>query len=467
MSFTSVVFIFFFLPAFIMGAYALKGTNIKIQNFFLWILSILFYGWCGIEYLVLLFAGILINYMIGWQLERHQKSTEIKKIYFVCGIVLNVGVLGVCKYFHFFMDTIQSVVQVVDPQFSVYQPNIPLPLGISFIIFQLIAYLADVYKGKIVHEKDFMEFSLYVFFFPKVVMGPITRYEDLQSALKARKFSMDAWNLGLKRFCFGFVKKMLLANKMAVLADAVFSIQGGQNFVIAWVGAIAYTLQIYIDFSSYSDMAIGLAGMVGFDIPENFNYPYISTSIQEFWRRWHISLNAWFRDYLYIPLGGNRTGKIKLYRNLGIVFLLTGLWHGANWTFIVWGIFHGIFSMLERTKWGEILGKIPKILRHMYTLLVVIVGWVFFRADSLLEAIQFIASMFTFRLGNLWQITFWEEITAETVIFMLIAIMICIPRKKIRIKKEWIQQCALAVLVLFSIYSLLVNDFSPFIYLKF
>ncbi len=467
MNFTSVVFMFFFFPAFIMFAWLLREKSVKTQNVFLWLASVVFYGWCGLEYLVLLFAEIVCNWLIGNRMSYHQDSEHIKKRYLAFGIVLDLGILGVCKYFHFMVGIIQGAVRIFAPEFTVYQPNIPLPLGVSFIIFQMIAYLMDVYRGKIRQEESFMDFSLYLLFFPKIVMGPITRYEDMSAALKSRSFSDDAWSRGLSRFCWGFAKKMLLANQVAVLADAVFAIQGGQNFIIAWVGAIAYTVQIYIDFSSYSDMAIGISLMAGFRIPENFDYPYISTSIQEFWRRWHITLNTWFRDYLYIPLGGNRVGKVKLYRNLGIVFLLTGLWHGADWSFIVWGLFHGLFSILERTGWGKRLEKLPRVVRHMYTLLVVTVGWVFFRADSLAQGLTYIKAMFTLRLDNLWQIAFWEKFTPELLVFFAAALIACVPKRRVWLKQEWLRQGTLAVMMLFSLYVLLASDFSPFIYLKF
>lgn len=470
MAFTSTIFLFVFFPiCIVLYALAAQTKDIRVQNAIMIVASGIFYAWGGIEYCIYLFIGIIINYYFGLVIGSCRHKPRMQKAVFIISIACNLLFLGICKYFGFFINIIADIIRTLNPQFAISSPNIPLPLGISFIMFQIISYLADIYKGKIQAQRNVAKIILYFMFFPKLLMGPITRYEDMEKQLYERTFDLENIYAGGTRFLRGFIKKILLANQMAIIADAIFEIDGGNNFIIAWVGAIAYTLQIYIDFSSYSDMAIGLARIFGFVLPENFNYPYLAKSIQEFWQRWHITLSSWFKDYVYIPLGGNRVARWKLYRNLGVVFLLTGIWHGANWTFILWGVFHGIFQILERIKLKDVLKKLPNFVSHFYTMVVVIIGWVLFRADSLKQAIVYMKSLFTFRIDNLWQLTFWQNITIEFTLLFIVSVFACVPIPR-RIKQSYntiVRDMVLIVLFIVAIYYMIIMDFNPFIYLRF
>lgn len=467
MTFTSSTFLFAFLPLTILIYIFLHQIRKeRLENIFLLVASCVFYAWSGVQYFILLMVCVGLSYVGGLCLEKFRIKEKSNKYLFIFLIVFNLVILGVFKYFNFFIDIIEKGISCFFEGFIINEPVIPLPLGISFFTFQIISYLADIYFGKINAQKDIVNYSLFITFFPKLIMGPIIRYSDMSGCLRFRTITLERIYDGSIRFVKGFIKKMLLANQMGNLADSIFMIQGGNNFIIAWIGAIAYTLQIYIDFSSYTDMAIGLGNIFGFDLSENFNYPYIARSIQEFWRRWHITLSNWFRDYVYIPLGGNRKGVIKTYRNLGIVFLLTGIWHGASWGFIFWGIFHGIFLIIERIKLRKYLERLPHIIAHIYTLIVVIIGWVFFRSDTFSDAIAYIRSMFTIGVSNIWQIKFWENVNVETVFFFIVSLLVCYPVRS-KYFDSFFAHIILIVMFLFSVYFMLVSSFNPFIYIRF
>ena len=395
MVFSSTIFLFIFLPIILIVNFLLDQ---KMRNYFLLLVSLFFYAW-GEGFLVtLMITSICINYLfgllIGYTNQVNRDSS--KKIALGIGIAINLGLLAYFKYFNFFLDNIQGI--GLFPSLS--NSPIHLPIGISFFTFQSISYLIDIYREEVEVQKNPFNLGLYISLFPQLIAGPIVRYHDVANQIKERTITQDKFVSGILRFIRGLAKKLLLANSMGIIADNAFAVSAGElPALVAWIGIICYSLQIYFDFSGYSDMAIGLGKMLGFDFLENFNYPYISKSIQEFWRRWHISLSSWFRDYLYIPLGGSRVSEWKIYRNLFLVFLTTGFWHGASWNFIVWGLFHGFFLIIERLGFGKILTKLPNFIGHFYALFVAIIGWVFFRANDLTHAMEYLGAMFCLSNG--------------------------------------------------------------------
>lgn len=467
MAFSSVIFIFAFLPLSLL-CYNLLGrnNNITTKNVLLLILSLIFYAWCGIGYLALLMVLLVVNYWFSTHVSGNKK-------WLVMGIAVDLIVLAFFKYLNFCVDSVAAIVSMLTGQEAVFTvARIPLPLGISFIAFQVISFLVDRYHNKIEEQPTFVEFALYITMFPQLIQGPIVRYSQVGTALKERTVQREDLHAGVQRFILGLAKKVFLANTVATVANQAFSsVQLPIGF--AWLGIICYAMEIYFDFSGYSDMAIGLCRMFGFHILENFNFPYLATSIQDFWRRWHISLSSWFRDYVYIPLGGNRNGVAKTYRNLIIVFFLTGLWHGANWTFICWGLFHGAFMLLERVGFGRVLKKLPIVVQRLYSLVVVLIGWVFFRANDVAQAGRYIASMFFPMTNNYADISMMQLLDGEFVILLVISILVAlkIPQQVYgRFADRIPQPVKDAVLVLLFLVSLAFvagSDFSPSIYEKF
>ena len=406
MVFSSATFLFYFLPVVLTGYYLIDwcGTRLgkgrawpRLGNFFLLICSLAFYFW-GESYLIwLLLASVLVNYTAGRLLASEHRLSRGRRIFYLsAALVLNLGFLAYFKYLNFGIDTLVWVLEEFGIAPGRFQgtARVILPLGISFYTFQAMSYTIDVYRGRVVATRSLVDFACYVTLFPQLVAGPIVRYRDLAKALTARQVTADGLTEGVTRFVLGLGKKVLLANTLAVTADRIFALNPADlTFSLAWLGIAAYTLQIYYDFSGYSDMAIGLGRLFGFVIPENFNYPYISGSVRDFWRRWHISLSTWFRDYLYIPLGGSRRGKARTFCNLLLVFFLCGLWHGASWTFVVWGLFHGFFLALERLweqgpPWCRF-----RPLGTVYSLLVVVCGWAIFRSETFGQAREFLWAM--------------------------------------------------------------------------
>lgn len=382
MVFSSPIFLFIFLPL-TLGLYYLLPRAAK--NVFLLLASLVFYAWGEVFFVLVMLASISFNYLFG-RLIGGSASARSKALALTAGITVNLGLLAYFKYANFIVENLgQAGLVSIEGWTPVH-----LPLGISFFTFQAMSYLVDVYRGENRAQHNPVNVALYIALFPQLIAGPIVRYHDIATQIRDRVINLLMVNSGIQRFIYGLAKKVLIANPLGLVADQIFALSGGDlSTGVAWLGLACYTLQIYFDFSGYSDMAIGLGRMLGFRFLENFNYPYISTSIKEFWRRWHISLSSWFRDYLYIPLGGNRKGSLRTYANLLIVFCLCGLWHGASWTFLVWGVFHGAFLALERTRFGTLLEMMPVLMRHGYTLLVVMAGWVFFRTESMGEALQF------------------------------------------------------------------------------
>ena len=389
MVFSSSTFLFVFLPVVLLLYYLLSR---RLKNLFLLFASLLFYSWGEIFYVLIMLASITANYLFGLGLGK-QATGSGKKVVLSVGILFNLGLLAYYKYANFIVENINKLISLTGTDTIDWTP-VHLPLGISFFTFQAMSYLVDVYREESHPQRNIINVALYISLFPQLIAGPIVRYHDIARQITGRTHSLALVNSGIQRFVYGLAKKVLIANPLGLVADQVFAISGGDLTTgVAWLGIVCYTLQIYFDFSGYSDMAIGLGRMLGFRFLENFNYPYIASSVREFWRRWHISLSSWFRDYLYIPLGGNRKGPFRTGTNLLIVFTLCGFWHGASWTFLTWGLFHGGFLVLERTRFGRQIEALPRYLQHVYLLLIVMVGWVFFRTDSMDEALHYLSAL--------------------------------------------------------------------------
>ncbi len=478
MLFTSPIFLFMFLPLTLLLYFIAKD---KYKNAILLLASLIFYSWGGAKYLILVLILIVINYFSGIFIDK-AKDKRRKKLLFIATVLINLGTLGYFKYFDFFIANIIKILGIININIAnnIHLLNIALPIGISFFTFQILSYVIDVYKGKIEVQKNIINFGLYVMLFPQLIAGPIVRYIDVDKQISERTVTVDKFYAGAKRFMIGFSKKILLSNMSGAIADAIFtSAEYNTNMLVAWVGVICYALQIYHDFSGYSDMAIGLGKIFGFDFLENFDYPYISKSIKEFWRRWHISLSTWFRDYVYIPLGGNRNGKFKTYRNLMIVFLITGFWHGASWNFVIWGLFYGVFLILERGKFGEILQKLPTFIQRIYTLVIVLIAWVFFRAAGLKSAIAYLQGMFSFNFQDTYLLLL-KLFDREKIVFIILAMIFATPVLKkllnklkenskvsISIITEIMEYTVLIIIFIISISYMTGSAYNPFIYFRF
>jgi alginate O-acetyltransferase complex protein AlgI len=396
MIFASALFLFLFLPIALAGYFLISPKLLYLRNIFLLIMSLIFYAWGEPVYVFLMIASIGLNYIAGLMLHLHRQKSLVfmqEKQIILIVIIINLGLLFYFKYANFFIDNLNAVLQNVAIPAIAYS-QVPLPIGISFFTFQAMSYVIDVYRKETDVQLNPINCGLYVSFFPQLIAGPIVRYHDVAQQIVSRTVTRTQFSSGIQRFIFGLAKKTMLANPLGEVADKIFAVPVHDvTTSMAWLGIACYTLQVYFDFSGYSDMAIGLGRMFGFEFLENFNYPYIAQSMRDFWRRWHISLSTWFRDYLYIPIGGNRGSSLRTYLNLWIVFLLCGLWHGASWNFVVWGALHGACLVIERIGWYKHLDRLWKPLRHLYTLLIVMIGWVFFRSESLSHAIAYLGSM--------------------------------------------------------------------------
>lgn len=469
MVFASAIFLFAFFPITLAGYYFI---NPKYRNTWLCVMSFVFYAWGGLGAACLILLSTVVNYSLGIWMDKLQNSGP-KKIVLTISVIYNLGILVFFKYFNFIVEIIQGMLEGIGVLIDINAPAIALPIGISFFTFQIMSYIIDLYKEQIKVQKNIINLGLYIMLFPQLIAGPIVRYIDVEKEISNRTVTVLEVKTGLKRFILGLAKKMVLANTMGELADVMFNYSGNVGCVSAWVGIICYTFQIFYDFSAYSDMAIGLGEIFGFHFLENFNYPYTALSMQDFWRRWHMSLTKWFRDYLYIPLGGNRKGRARTLINNVVVFFFTGLWHGASWNYIFWGLYHGVFMLCEK-RWN-CLGKVPNVLRRIYVLLVVMIGWVFFRADNISLAVQYIRELFSFNLYNcrflLLQINNWY-----IAAFMLAIIFSAPISKKIAVNcktrlkggiYEILSDGIYIVLFLISICFISGGRFNPFIYFKF
>ncbi len=456
MVFSSEIFLFIFLPLTI-AFYFLSG---RFKNIVLLAASLLFYAWGEPIYIVLMLVSIAGNYLFGLLMGKLHLSS-VRKAVLVIACMVNLAFLAVYKYAGFVVANLNSL------GFAVGDPGIDLPIGISFYTFQSMSYVVDVYRGKVSTQRNILKLGLYVSMFPQLIAGPIVRYSDVESEINSRHTTPEDFCEGAKRFMIGFSKKILIADIVAKIADTAFSMDG-LSTNMAWLGIIAYSIQIYFDFSGYSDMAIGLGRIFGFHFLENFDYPYISKNIREFWRRWHMSLGGWFRDYVYIPLGGSRCAEPRIYLNLLIVFFLTGLWHGASWNFVVWGLWYAVFLIGERF-WEKrnLKCRIPSILQHIYACLVILIGWVFFRAETCGAAITYIRAMFSFRFDHAPAI----NISSECMTMLIIGIVFSMPvykmlHSRVRFFRGLSDVLAVACFAL-SILYMVGSGFSPFLYFRF
>lgn len=386
MVFSSTIFLCVYLPLVLLGYYICPK---KGRNLFLLIVSLVFYAWGEPKYVFLMIFSILVNYIFGRLMDKNRGRQKRMKLLLVLSVVIDLGLLSVFKYTDFIITNVNAIFGA-----SLDLLNIALPIGISFYTFQAMSYTIDVYRDDVRVQKNLIDFGMYITMFPQLIAGPIVRYADVQDQLAERSVTTADFSEGVMRFVVGLGKKVLLANQMGAVWSEIYALGGDVSALMAWTGAIAYTFQIYFDFSGYSDMAIGLGRMFGFKFPENFRYPYQSVSITDFWRRWHITLSTWFKEYLYIPLGGNRCGLARQALNLLIVWSLTGFWHGAGWNFVMWGLYYFVILFIEKLFLLKALDKLPKLFRHVYALLLIVIGWVIFASDDVSVLLPYLGSMF-------------------------------------------------------------------------
>lgn len=465
MVFSSFTFLFIFLPLVLLTYFLAKKR--QLRNIVLLVFSLIFYAWGEPVYVILMLLSIIVNYLIALKIERRKRG---KKKWMIIDVIFNLGIIGFFKYGNFMIQNINTVFHS-----NIVEMNLALPIGISFYTFQVLSYVIDVYRKTVPAQKSMVNLGMYVTLFPQLIAGPIVRYETVAEEIENRKENFSEVVEGLKRFFIGLGKKVLIANQMALIADTIY---GGDlantGTVSLWLAAISYTLQIYFDFSGYSDMAIGLGRMFGFHFLENFNYPYIAKSITDFWRRWHISLSTWFRDYVYIPLGGNRVSTLKWLRNILVVWLLTGLWHGASWNFILWGVYYGVILIIEKVFLGKLIEKLPKVLQHIYTLFFIIIGWVIFRVEDFPQMGIVLQKMFTWQASSIIDNIVLNFDVFSSLPYILIGIIGSMPLwTKVREKRKQTNSYLIVSnlwsfgIFMLSICFLLVATYNPFIYFRF
>lgn len=468
MLFSSIVFLFSFLPAVMILYYLLP---VRFRNVILLLASLVFYAWGEPVYLFLMLLSILFNYFSGLDIARNLQDKRAAKRSLVFNLIINLAVLGFFKYEGFVLDTLNGILPV-----HISYHALPLPIGISFYTFQILSYIIDVYRGNVKVQTNLPNFALYVTMFPQLIAGPIVQYADVDEQLASREVSRTKFGEGSMYFIRGLAKKVLLANTSWMIFTEVSGLAKGNIAVMtAWLGAFAYMFQIYFDFSGYSDMAIGLGKMFGFEFNMNFNYPYVSKSITEFWRRWHISLSSWFRDYVYIPLGGNRVSKIKHIRNLLIVWFLTGLWHGAAWNFVAWGLYYGVILIIEKYLLSPVLDRLPDVVRHIYSIVLVVIGWVLFFSSSFGQAADYIRVMFGAGAHGFADRESMYLLTSNLILW-LILIFGSTPLVHFRYEhmlrtKKWnttiINSVVYAALFIVCIAYLVTETYNPFLYFRF
>lgn len=468
MLFSSIVFLFSFLPAVMILYYLLP---VRFRNVILLLASLVFYAWGEPVYLFLMLLSILFNYFSGLDIARNLQDKRAAKRSLVFNLIINLAVLGFFKYEGFVLDTLNGILPV-----HISYHALPLPIGISFYTFQILSYIIDVYRGNVKVQTNLPNFALYVTMFPQLIAGPIVQYADVDEQLASREVSRTKFGEGSMYFIRGLAKKVLLANTSGMIFTEVSGLAKGNIAVMtAWLGAFAYMFQIYFDFSGYSDMAIGLGKMFGFEFNMNFNYPYVSKSITEFWRRWHISLSSWFRDYVYIPLGGNRVSKIKHIRNLLIVWFLTGLWHGAAWNFVAWGLYYGVILIIEKYLLSPVLDRLPDIVPHIYSIVLVVIGWVLFFSSSFGQAADYIRVMFGAGAHGFADRESMYLLTSNLILW-LILIFGSTPLVHFRYEhmlrtKKWnttiINSVVYAALFIVCIAYLVTETYNPFLYFRF
>jgi len=487
MLFSSLVFLLLFLPLCLIIYHTLPKKKLIYRNIFLLAVSLIFYAWGGTWYFLLMMSVITVNYLGALWISNNLKNVNTenenqskKNSKFIIVLLANLGVLFYFKYFNFF---ISIIALITSRNINIFE--VLLPIGISFYLFQAMSYVIDVYNGKVNMQKNIFKLALYISLFPALIAGPIIKYADLEHQINNRVHSSHDFYIGVKRFIYGLVKKVIIANNLGEAADSIFANHPSTiGMSVAWIGVIFYALQIYYDFSGYSCMAIGLSKMFGFNIKENFNHPYISASITEFWKRWHISLTSWFREYVYYPLGGNRKGTFRTYLNIIIVFLVSGLWHGANYTFVFWGAFYAFFIVIERMILGRGSLKKPNILNWFYTIIIVLIAWVFFRSPDIGYALQYIMAMFGFFGNNGQTPTF--NLTMNSILIFPFAVLFCgfIQNWTLKLfslknfekikSKKWANDLlfyaeAVCLFVLYGLVILMLANktYNPFIYFQF
>ena len=468
MLFSSIVFLFSFLPAVMILYYLLP---VRFRNVILLLASLVFYAWGEPVYLFLMLLSILFNYFSGLDIARNLQDKRAAKRSLVFNLIINLAVLGFFKYEGFVLDTLNGILPV-----HISYHALPLPIGISFYTFQILPYIIDVYRGNVKVQTNLPNFALYVTMFPQLIAGPIVQYADVDEQLASREISRTKFGEGSMYFIRGLAKKVLLANTSGMIFTEVSGLAKDNIAVMtAWLGAFAYMFQIYFDFSGYSDMAIGLGKMFGFEFNMNFNYPYVSKRITEFWRRWHISLSSWFRDYVYIPLGGNRVSKIKHIRNLLIVWFLTGLWHGAAWNFVAWGLYYGVILIIEKYLLSPVLDRLPDVVRHIYSIVLVVIGWVLFFSSSFGQAADYIRVMFGAGAHGFADRESMYLLTSNLILW-LILIFGSTPLVHFRYEhmlrsKKWnttiINSVVYAALFIVCIAYLVTETYNPFLYFRF
>jgi len=466
MVFSSTIFLCVYLPLVLLGYYICPK---KGRNLFLLIASLVFYAWGEPKYVFLMIFSILVNYIFGRLMDKHRENKKRLKLMLVLSVVIDIGLLSVFKYTDFIITNVNAI---FGANFDLL--NIALPIGISFYTFQAMSYTIDVYRNDVRVQKNLIDFGMYITMFPQLIAGPIVRYADVQDQLAERSVTTADFSEGIMRFVVGLGKKVLLANQMGAVWSDIYALGGDVSALMAWTGAIAYTFQIYFDFSGYSDMAIGLGRMFGFKFPENFRYPYQSVSITDFWRRWHITLSTWFKEYLYIPLGGNRRGLARQALNLLIVWSLTGFWHGAGWNFVMWGLYYFVILFIEKLFLLKALDKLPKFFRHVYALLLIIIGWVIFASDDVSVLLPFLGSMFGAN-GAVGGMDVYTLLTKAVLLIICCVASTELPKKlflsaagAMNEKAAFTLKSVLMIALLALSMILLIGDsYNPFLYFRF
>ena len=462
MVFNSIFFIFCFLPVFMLIYYLVPG---KLRNLLLFLGSLIFYAWGEPVYVILMLFSSVFNYYMGTELERLYYDDKKQKLNLVFAIIINLGILVFFKYYGFLLDTFGGITGI-----HISHPELSLPIGLSFYTFRNLSYLFDIYISKITAQQNFLTFATYSTMFPYTAAGPIIRYADIQEQLERRSVNISRFGAGTELFIKGLAKKVLLADNLSALYAGICS-NTQMSVLTAWIGILTFTMQIYFDFSGYSDMAIGLGKILGFDFNKNFDYPYISTSVSEFWRRWHISLGSWFRDYIYIPLGGNRVSVIKHIRNILVVWALTGLWHGASWNFVLWGLYYGLLLLLEKFVLNNLLDRLPSWLRTAYTMIAVMIGWVFFSQTNFSALGHYLGALFGIGASSFADTTALYYLKTGLILF-IISILACRPGLYQRFRRLIQQKPAGALLInlillALSVAYMVYNSYTPFLYAKF
>lgn len=466
MVFSSTIFLCVYLPLVLLGYYICPK---KGRNLFLLIVSLVFYAWGEPKYVFLMIFSILVNYIFGRLMDKHRENKKRLKLMLVLSVVIDLGLLSVFKYTDFIITNVNAI---FGANFDLL--NIALPIGISFYTFQAMSYTIDVYRNDVRVQKNLIDFGMYITMFPQLIAGPIVRYADVQDQLAERSVTTADFSEGVMRFVVGLGKKVLLANQMGAVWSDIYALGGDVSALMAWTGAIAYTFQIYFDFSGYSDMAIGLGRMFGFKFPENFRYPYQSVSITDFWRRWHITLSTWFKEYLYIPLGGNRRGLARQALNLLIVWSLTGFWHGAGWNFVLWGLYYFVILFIEKLFLLKALDKLPKFFRHVYALVLIIIGWVIFASDDVSVLLPYLGSMFGAN-GAIGGMDVYTLLTKAALLVICCIASTELPKKlflsaagAMNEKAAFTLKSVLMIALLALSMILLIGDsYNPFLYFRF